>query len=205
MRLLLLVLTFQVSLVMSVAQATIIPLENYIQYDQDNDGTYDFDIVWASSWAFQFYGCDGAIDNQDQYLTEEYVGDVACSNQLFARGYLDDSWLFFEEIDNFDVTVVNTLFNNGQFSDDVNGGYITAFSFWNTNINLLPAVNPFTYNVISDWTSIDPVGIDPFTSDDIYFSNVFYARASQPVPEPSTMIIFALGLIALVTKKRLLR
>ncbi|PCI59586.1 MAG: hypothetical protein COB35_11055 [Gammaproteobacteria bacterium] len=186
------------------SNATIIPLNNYIQYDQNNNGVADFDIVWASSWAFQFYGCDGVISNQTDYLTTLYTGPVSCSNQLFAAGYPNDNWLFFEQIGGLDISEVTTLFNNGAFNDTVNGGYKTAFSFWNTDVNILPAVNPFTLNPISDWTALLPVGINPFTSGNKYFSNVFYARKSQtqPVPEPATILIFAIALLALSVRSR---
>jgi hypothetical protein len=172
---------------------------DFIQYDQNNDGKADYDIIWVSSWAYQFYGCDISISNQSDYLITEYNGSSSCQNQMFAPSYINDGWDFFENIAGIDIVEVVQLFNDKKFNDG-NGGYITGFQFWNTNSVIIPAINPYNFSAISDWTKLSPIGLDPFQTGDIYNTNIFYTRVSQPVPEPSTLLIFALGLIALAAR-----
>jgi hypothetical protein len=196
------------SILSGTSRASIIPVENYITYDQNNDGVADYDIVWVSSWAFQFYGCNtsgGSIPNQENYLTELYSGSVVCENQMFAPDYLNDGWMFFEQIDGLDVSLVVDLFNDAKFNDLSDSGYINAFSYWNTTTDLtamIAQINSFSFSAISDWTQLSPIGANPFQTGDEYYSNVFYVRESQPVPEPSTLLIFAIGLIGLAARLR---
>ena len=187
-------------------QATIISSDDYLHYDSDGDGVADIDIVWASSIAFQFFGCSAPIPSPENYLSKVYgleAGeDVKCVNQLLAPEYANDGWMFIEQIDGVDIDLVSTLFKQGLFADN-QGGFKNGFEYWNTDAGAIASVNPFGMRFISDWTILGQAGSDPFLQDPRFYSNVFYARESQPVPEPSTLMVFALGLLGLTLRKRI--
>jgi hypothetical protein len=180
-----------------------IPVGSYVTY-----GGYDW--VWASPVNNQFYMCDPKNDDSsidyDNFLTEVYTGsDCQAStssfiipNQLLAPSYYSNAgWDFFENLfTNQSLTeyfssnniIIDEFFLNTDTQDN-----IEAFSYWNTAINGTFAFgNPFA----SDWTG-NARSISPFSFEQ---ANTVYVRKSQPVPEPSTLLIFALGLIALAAR-----
>jgi len=187
------------------SNATIISSDDYIQYDSDGDGVANFDIIWASSFAFQFYGCTATISNRENYYADVYGSaageDIECANQLLAPEFVMNGWMFAEQVSGIDIGDISTLFASGEFEN--NGVYINGFSYWNTDADAIVSVNPFNLNVISDWRSLNPFG-NPFgfNFDQRLFSNVFYVRESLPVPEPSTLIVFVLGIIGLSMRKK---
>ena len=177
---------FAFILVLSVSsKATIIDSNDYIQYDIDNDGTYDFDIVWASSLAFQFFRCDGVISGPQNYLNKIYGLEVSetitCDNQLLSPEYADDSWLFVEDVEGLSLSDIGNLFSAGKFKD-AQDLYITAFSSWNiSGNNYAVSVNINETDIISNWTNLgQPLG-DVFL-DNRFYQNVFFLK-NLPLPD----------------------
>jgi hypothetical protein len=185
----------------SLSSAALIAMEDYISFDKNNDGILDFDIVWASSIGFQFYGCEGIVANPEDYINTVYgtvAGeDAECDNQLLGPDFADDDWSFVGDVDSVQdvedliLADIQALFNSGEFS--INAQYINAFDEFNTGDETIVSVNPFNDTVVSDWTA----------ANEGDFANVFYARVHQEVPEPTTILILALGLIGLASKRKL--
>jgi hypothetical protein len=185
----------------AASSAAIIAMEDYISFDKNNDGILDFDIVWASSIGFQFYGCDGVIADPENYLNTVYGAvageDVDCDNQLLGPDFADDDWSFVDDVDSVQdvedliLADIKALFDAGEFS--INAQYVNAFDEYNTGDETIVSVNPFQQTVISDWTA----------ALEGEYANVFYARVHQEVPEPATIMILALGLIGLASRRKL--
>jgi len=164
--------------------------------------TYNgLDWAWAAPVSIQFNNCDDIVLNQENYLTTLYTeSSPTCENQLLAAAF-HPGWGF------FDGTRQELLLAMPDLSlfDDNNGGYKNAFEYWNTtysfaNFGGINAYNITVGRVVSDWTT------DAWraNNDNNFYYNVLYVRGTQPqpVPEPSTLLIFALGLIALASRKK---
>ncbi len=176
-----------------------------------------YDWVWASSINIQFYACqptnvDGSDFNFDAYTSTVYQPTTlaqksACnpylSNQLMGPSYNQENWFFYEDLFNSQISVSEYLSNlatiQGKSLQDLfldsGGNPIEAFNFWNTSASIIGGMNnPFT----SDWR-VDPRFVGFMGSYKPI--NTIYVRKSktqsQPVPEPSTLFIFAIGLFAL--------
>jgi len=178
----------------------------YVSY-----GGYDW--TWASTYNVQFYFCDPKSDNStnnyDNYLTSVYSSSgSACntdiSNQLMSADY-HQGWSFFEDLfinTNINDYITGLATQNGillqDFFKDGNGNKVQSFDYWNTSINTTSGFNsPFA----SDWRNKSRAAVS-FFSDPSAFANTIYVRKSQPVPEPSTIFILAIGLLGLSARLR---
>jgi len=182
-----------------VSQATILPLnvndlttDDYIVYNHDG---VDYDIVWAS-----------------KVNSERYYDLGVGVNTLFAASYRE-SWSFTTPTQ---LLWLKELTSNGELSSLLtreDGSYIHGFQYWNSlyiapdntrNIDSALIGSEWVWNVKDDDTyeegtmnqALEILNRDGSNAD------TFYIRATK-VPEPSTLMIFALGLIALASKKRL--
>jgi len=174
-----------------IANATLLPLSNDIS---DEEGSayivYDNrDWAWVSPVNTQFHDCAAEISDADLYLTI-VLENSGCSNQLLAPQYRED-WRFATQQEL--IVIFDTLTLNAFYDED-KSKFIQATEYWNTNFVGIDYLN-FAKNFIAgEW------------SDNIAFET-FYVRTHssnpQPVPEPSTLMIFALGLIVLASKKKL--
>ena len=99
----------------------------------------------------------------------------------------------------------------------IDGSYVNAFKYWNTVFDdVIDTRDIEKDRISSQWNWSSPEGEDYDSLSDIEkeeqliqilftdntFFDTFYVRTT-PVPEPSTLMIFALGLITLASKKRL--
>jgi len=182
---------------------------SYVTY-----GGYDW--TWASTFNVQFYFCDPKSDdntiNYDDYLSTVYSGNACAntfSNQLMSVGY-HQGWSFFEDLLPNSGTTLSVYLesfltaNKTSVLDlftDTNGNKIQSFGYWNTSINTTSAFNAA---FVSDWRTKTRAAVSPFT-DPSAFANTIYVRKTQtsnPVPEPATILIFAIALLALSVRSR---
>jgi len=175
-----------------------------------------YDWAWASPISVQFIDCvvggvsDADIANKDNFLTSVFPNDTSsqdqCANQLLAANYRD-GWSFYNGSQNGLISDLPSIdkFFNAQY-----GTYITAFEYWNTGISSVADVgfNPWSLAqryVNSDWTKpgyIRQVNNNSIGNNTYLLYNTFYVRKSQPVPEPSTILILAIGLLGLSARLR---
>ena len=161
-----------------------------------------FDFAWASS-----------ANSERTYLAG------LDSNTLLAADF-HDGWEFAAPetlgllTSNFTGTELLEKFTRSD------GSYKHAFEFWNTHFDeVVPDVgtdNIIAKDIKSDWSWSIPDGevFDELSDMEKFFQHLeiqntdgtaydtFYVRKT-PVPEPSTLLIFAIALIALASKKRL--
>jgi len=172
---------------------------------QDAYVTYNgLDWAWAAPVSVQFRNCSASVDNPSDYLSTLYDNiDPSCENQLFSAD-VHEGWGFFTGTQQELVAAMPDL----SSFDDGNGGFIDAFDYWNTTYSFdnTGGINPYYVQqgfVVSDWTT------DAWRLSNLGYYNVLYVREAtgntpQPIPEPSTLMIFTLGLIALASKKRII-
>ncbi len=199
-----------------VSQATILPLnvndltsDDYIVYNYDG---VDYDIAWVSDVSSEIW----FIDSDYNY------------NLLFEADY-HSGWNFAGENG---IPTIDDIFSDisgeqllAKFKRE--GQFVQAFEYWNSVFNTVldDGDNLNNKEISSMWNWNIPLDMDiealsPIEKEDLDFEisdsdqntfyDTFYFRASvaqtddsTPVPEPSTLMIFALGLIALASKKRL--
>jgi len=154
--------------------------QTYVVYD-------DRDWAWVSPVNAQFYDCHQEIDNPENYLTT-VLDNSGCVNQLLAPQYRD-GWRFATESE---LDIIFNVLTLNSFYDFENDMFIQAAEYWNTNYLNIDYLNFQSNKISGEW------------SDNKVFET-FYIRDhdSKPVPEPSTLMIFALGLIALASRKKL--
>ncbi|MDX2368851.1 MAG: PEP-CTERM sorting domain-containing protein [Colwellia sp.] len=193
-------------LISSFAQATLIPLDikelsedSYIEY---NHNGVIYDIAWASPVNTQKY----------------YDANI---NILYEPS-IRTGWEF---ANNEQLALLKTLADAGEliktFTSDADQSFIHAFRYWNDFFTAPDVGDNANQDFASQWVwsfpkdisgddiptddSIDEAGLIIGTTGSTF--DTFYFRVQNngatPVPEPSTLIIFALGLIALVSKKQL--
>jgi len=88
---------------------------------------------------------------------------------------------------------------------DENNNYIEATSFWNSLYNDAGDISVDAFGSTNYKTSswIEGSFYDDNDNNDTSYYDTFYVRThgTTSVPEPSTLLIFALGLIAFASKK----
>ena len=203
-------LFFVFSLVLSFAsQATLITAINTDEISADNYIVYEYnnilyDVAWASK-----------VNSQRWYFDNTF-------NTLFAPT-IQSGWEYatLNGTNNLDIfsglsgTEILALFT------DSNNNLIQAFEYWNSEFSSTTETSDILApRIRSEWIiSWDQYKNDYPTLADMYINNIpgasydtFYIRpslangnGSTPVPEPSTLMTFALGLIALACKKRLFK
>jgi hypothetical protein len=212
--------------VISTPLTSQLPEDTYVSY-----GGYDW--TWASPYNVQFFNCSMAVKNDQFFTDHETViydnSGNECglgANQLLAPSF-HEGWSFFEslfaaELLSNPVTLEDYLFSlTGKDVYDVftdsNGNLINSFEYWNTNNNLTA---PYDQDFESDWTNNErfykEIVVNSPTT--MFFSllssnstsfplvNTVYVRkstSSQPIPEPSTLLIIAVGLLTISLRKYL--
>jgi hypothetical protein len=168
----------------------------------------------------------GQLDARDYADAEDQLFEHLLGVNYITRDGYDWVWASSVNVENFDGQ--NTLhapqlqknwqFATGDFFDVLiddltimdftngDGEYIHAAQFFNSNFDeIADTFSPFIF-------TLDFVSSEFYTfafNDDEASYDTFYVRDSNlrpslVVPEPTTLMIFTLGLIALVSKKRLL-
>lgn len=177
-----------------VVNATLIKDTHYITVDHGNGNLVDW--AWASSTSVEFI-----------YLTEiELINGVETEISV-----LDNHFSAPDTITGWRVASTdefNYFLNNIFLSDftKTSGDYITAHNFWNTNDIGVDSIDFSNRDITSSWVKDSTLDYNQGLEPDMHWFDTFYARThvdTQPVPEPSTLMIFALGLIALASKKKL--
>jgi len=204
-----LVLSF---LFIGASQATILPLnvgdltsEDYIVYNYNG---VDYDVAWASkvnSERWYFDSTFNTLFSATYHSGWEYAALNATNNNLE----------IFSDLSGTDILALFT---------DEDDNFIQAFEYWNSEFSSSDEIaNILIPQIRSEWAiswgdyTTEPEYAALVDISDSYINNItgasydtFYIRPSltqgndsTPVPEPSTLLIFALGLIALASKKRL--
>jgi hypothetical protein len=177
----------------SVAQAGLITKDSYVTIGE-------LDWAWASKVSAQYH--NGDKDNND--------------NELFAPT-IHDGWDYATEeqlITFISERNINDFISKDEYGNavkDANGEtvYIIAFSFWNSIYHELDLFDPFG-SIITDVDHFINGSIqskDPNIVDSSDWSDqMFYVRNTpSQVPEPSTIMIFAIALITLSMRKRAIK
>jgi hypothetical protein len=173
----------------SLSNATLLPVS-----DDIDDALYQTYVVhegrdwaWVSNVNVQFYTCAQDIVNPEEYRTT-VLANSGCENQMLAPEYRD-GWRFATVPE---LAIIFNVLTLSSFYDFDNDMFIQATEYWNTDIVNVDHFN-FSLNQISgEWGDNEEY-------------ETFYIRDhdSQPVPEPSTLLIFAIGLITLSSWKKL--
>jgi len=159
--------------------------DHYITVTHDNGSILDW--AWVSSVSVNFTYDGGTLKNI-LYSPDLIAGwRLASSNEF---NY------FSQNIDSNDFK--NTINNPGNGSDT----HKIATYFWNDNYHNFNVNDLNNGYITSSW-----VENSEYNFFGISYFETFYVRTHssdpQPVPEPSTLMIFTLGLIALASKKRI--
>jgi hypothetical protein len=197
----------------SFAQAALISLDikdlsqdRYIEYTDPTSGV-TYDIAWASTVNTEkYYDFDNGLNfnilsrpgirtgwgfaDDDQLALLE---SLAVSGELLSRLTRDDQTLIhaFEYWNNYYTAPVGT--------DNISPGNVASTWVWSFPIDPITGEGVPTPNSIPESSEIQ--GTTGSFFDTFYFR--VQDNSSTPVPEPSTLMIFSLGLIALVSKKKL--
>lgn len=202
---------FVVSLFFSeVSQSTILPLdttsitsEDYIVY---NYAGVDYDIVWASN-----------VNTQRWYTDRSYN-----FNTLFAPSFYENSrWAYAGEDDIPDLLTIFSGLSGAEVESlfIINNNYVHAFSHWNSVFDDVINNNDIlNKDIKSTWSWFAPepdINLNDMSEKKLQRTEIlstsgatydtFYVRKTNSpvlVPEPSTLIIFALGIMMLVSKRR---
>ncbi|OUR77239.1 hypothetical protein A9Q75_15390 [Colwellia psychrerythraea] len=184
-----------------------------------------YDIMWVSATSYQFLwsGFEPTdiqySDYQDTVYQNTDTQNNIIYNQLLSSNFNGGDWQYFEELgltgsaNDFLIDIYESEF--GLYTNGVSlltdlfyegGQYKHAFEFWNaTTENSLLILDDIQFN--GDFSFASQREHESGEDWDAEFKNSFYIRQSaptQPVPEPSTLMIFALGLVALASRKKLL-
>ncbi len=177
----------------SVSQAT--PITNLTQdeldaYDYTNAEDHLLDSLLGVNY-INYKGYDWA------WVSPVNLEDYYGQNTLYAPE-LHQNWQF------ADPTLLNILKTELTLADftDSNGNTIHAAQFFNSDFHYVDEDNFDPEPLISsEWISPDAFMASFFGQFETFY--VRNASEPNPAPEPSTLMIFALGLIALASKKRL--
>lgn len=179
--------------------------DSYITHYDANTGT-NWDIAWASDVNSELFFEGGYYNTL--FSADTHVGWTTMPVDV-SSGRLE---LFV----NMNDSEIWDLFRIGSTTT-----FIHAFEYWNSVFLSPLSADPSSLGLdlrsemtltLNDFKNIDTINYDRTANNhfDGTIANTFYFRESivQPdntnsVPEPSTLMIFALGLIALASKKRL--
>ena len=173
-----------------IANANLIQDINYITVDHGNGELIDW--AWASSSNVEYIYVTEFVNGQEVQVLD---------NHFFAPETIL-GWRLAS------TSEFNYFLNNIFLSDftKADGSFITAHSFWNTN-DTAPNSDDFNLrDITSTWVENSVLDFNRGLMPDNYWFDTFYVRTHQDVqsvPEPTTLLIFSLGLIALVTRKKM--
>jgi len=176
----------------SISQAT--PITNLTQTELNNDDyTNAEDLLLDSLLGINYINYKGY---DWAWVSPVNLEDYYGQNILYAPE-LHKNWMF------ADQTLLNILKTELTLADftDINGNAIHAAQFFNSEYHYVDKDNFKPESISSEW-----IAPNAFMASFFGQYETFYIRVhadSKSVPEPSTLMIFALGLIALASKKRL--
>jgi len=180
--------------------------DNYITHYNENSGK-NWDIAWASDVNSELW-FEGDIYNT-LFSADTHVGWTTMG--------IDVSSGRLELFSNMSDSEVWDLFRVGSTTT-----FIHAFEYWNSEFLFPLSGDPSSTGLdlrsemtltLNDFKNIDTINYDRTANNHFpgAISNTFYFRESavqpensKPVPEPSTLMIFSLGLIALASRKKLI-
>lgn len=213
----------------SVVQAGLIKGTHYITHNYNG---VDIDVAWVSNTNTErnyesgintLYAPDeigdgwhfAEDDSLSTYLLESFIGGSEDLVKLFTGGSDNDTFL----INAFSFW--NSLTTEASYTGDLSSNHINSKWVWSVEedkdfVSLTDKPSSMTddewYRSPELWTDEERwkqsqrISTDTpnWGHDTLYFRvNDVQTDNPKPVPEPSTLMIFALGLIALVSKKRL--
>lgn len=159
----------------STSKATLITTE----LTDNNYINYNgLDIAWVSPVNYPLIGLSSLLGPNTLYAP----------NAL----HIDEGWRFASQ-EELDIIKSLTLDHFFHYEDSNIKYYKNAVEYWNTDYIHIDIDDFVSGRIHSDWGTSNPVN---------FGFETFYVRTTE-VPEPSTLMVFALGLIALVSKKRL--
>lgn len=178
---------FQIVILVVVYTLSFFSSASLITNDLTEDSFYTYaelDWAWVSPVNIQFIGCSNLVLNPDLYLTSVYSDpNNSCDNQLLDPSF-HAGWRFAtdDELQILKNEISLSNFIRADFS------FINATMYWNTSFTHVDYVDFMNGNFSSQW------GNSTFET--------FYVRDAKTVPEPTTLMIFALGLITLAVRKK---
>lgn len=196
-------LMVQASIITPQDQSELKLNEDYIQYSYDG---IMYDITWASN-----------VNTQRWYIDTTYQ-----YNTLFTPDFYDTSGWGYAGVNN--TPELLTIFSGLSGLEikslfTIDNSYVNSFTHWNSifndvnnsndisNINIKSTLSWFVPDPDIDLTSMAEKKSQSkdITSTSGVTYDTFYIRVQnndiKSVPEPSTFIIFTLGLIAIARKK----
>jgi hypothetical protein len=204
----------------AISQASVLPLNvndlttgDYIVYNYNG---VDYDIAWASrinSQRYYYLGADGELSINELYAPTIYSGwkfagteglpeltDIFSSeNEILSLFKVDDSYIHAFEYWNTAFLTVNTSINNvGGITGEEDLISKTISSAWGWNNTTKP------FAQMSDMEKADEAYL--IMNAEGLYADTFYIRLSDitsQVPEPSTILIFAIALFALARRRKL--
>jgi hypothetical protein len=153
--------------------------DSYISY-----GGYDW--TWASSV------------NVTNYTKNDFFNPGTTIENTFEDASFHAGWMSFAE-----GSEIDTLFQQLKLSDFMrNGTAIHSFQYWNSYFSEVDTVFQPNHNDYNEFAFDSRSGKkDDSGNFDIF--ETFYVRASvAKVPEPTTLFIFAAGLVGFALRKR---
>jgi len=185
-----------------LANAGLIEGVNYIKVNHGTEANPNYiDWAWASFVSVEkyydvIYDLDGNIkvDGNGEDVIE-LVNTLKAPDTIFG-------W------DNASEGELNYFIANVSIDRFINGAsFISAISFWNSNKDEVINSTDFEDgSVTGTWVEDSEyrAEVNLLLNNDTSYYDTFYVRrhVQTSVPEPSTLLIFALGLIALASKKR---
>ncbi len=174
--------------------------DSYVTYEHENGVKYD--IAWASEVNSERYYLDSGVNTL--YRADTHVG-----------------WDFATD---FELDLLQALALSGELSSmftRLDGSYIHAFDYWNDLYSVPDNTDEFniSLSLASEWAWTAPLNEDIDDLSDIqkftqameilqltgtsYDTFYFRTPSARPVPEPSSLLIFAVALIALASRKKL--
>ncbi len=174
-----------------ITDSSLLTSEHYVTYEGEG---LTIDFAWASPVNVEFWGDPNLETTNRLYAPELHEG----------WGYASDS----------DLDILLANFTLDDFSNG-DGTYIQAVSFWNSvrddivlrlNIGGVEVVfngNLLDYTpgkVSSEWVSS---GVDGSEVDGSGNESFYVRKNITSVPEPTTLLIFSMAILALASRKKL--
>ncbi|WP_206485137.1 PEP-CTERM sorting domain-containing protein [Thalassotalea sp. G2M2-11] len=190
-----------------ITDTSLLTSDHYVTYSDEN---VSIDFAWVSPINVEFWG-DPTLES---------------TNQLFTPS-LHDGWQFASD---FDLNILTTNFTLADFTigEGDERTFIHAVQFWNTVFDDVVLKLDTDNNLengyeIIDWSNVKNFqdglissewassGVNGKNSSGTSYYETFYVRktyfqqSAVSVPEPTTLMIFALALIALSLRSRLVK
>lgn len=187
-----------------ITDSSLLTSDHYVTYSDEN---VTIDFAWASPINVEYWGEPGELG----------------TNRLYAPT-LHQGWSYASQED-INILLANFTLADFTIGEGDDRTFINAVQFWNTIfddvvLRLDLDNNPDNGYELVDWQNLENLenglvrsewtasGVNGQGVGGTYYYETFYVRKivnnapSTPVPEPSTLMIFAIALIALSLKTR---